>query len=566
MTARPSPASPVGRPPVTSPLSRWVAAIPWLLALIAFMSVILTLDAAQDCSWSSEGPGVTFDEGFNVEMGVYLVESSLATGLGMLHPATQYEIAHDPRYNPDHPPLGRWVLGLANGILNRLAPQNDRLYVLTFARCGSALAYALTVLLLSRTALAWWGTAGSLGSGLSLLLTPRLFGHAHLASLETAMNLTFIAVVLVLAQRWSGKESLSWRDGLWPGLLLGLALLTKMQAIFLLPAIAVWGLWNWRLRAIVPGLVLGVVAVLVFLLGWPWLWDAPLERSLQYFSRSTERITLYCYYLGERYADKEVPWHYPWVMFATTTPMLFLMLGGWGAVRQFRSSLVDSRRSRLLLWCWLVPLIAFSVPGVAVYDGERLFLVCWPVWSLFVGAGCWDIGRHLRPVASSAGGSSSGRLRPVLLGSALMAGLLSPLWSLIQLHPCQLSYYSELVGGLRGAVALGFEPTYWGDAVTGDMILSAAGRLPQGSRVAVAPLLHPATLTFLKRDSAFRLRPDIELEAYDDQRPGGSRNVLVIRRHADPWKSLSPPPEGTKVLSQESRSGAPLAEILELPN
>ena len=54
---------------------------------------------------------------------------------------------------------------------------------------------------------------------------------------------------------------------------------------------------------------------------------------------------------------------------------------------------------------------------------------------------------------------------PVLSVAALL--LLGPpaYWS-FRAHPHELSYYNGLVGGLPGAQRLGFEPTYWYDAVT----------------------------------------------------------------------------------------------------
>ena len=45
-----------------------------------------------------------------------------------------------------------------------------------------------------------------------------------------------------------------------------------------------------------------------------------------------------------------------------------------------------------------------------------------------------------------------------MLGSAALA--------LIRIHPYELSYYNELIGGPRGAWERGFELSYWYDAFT----------------------------------------------------------------------------------------------------
>src|SRR5690606_26429969 len=42
---------------------------------------------------------------------------------------------------------------------------------------------------------------------------------------------------------------------------------------------------------------------------------------------------------------------------------------------------------QLLLACLIFPLLVFAVPGVAVYDGARLFLVSFPLWAVLIGRG-----------------------------------------------------------------------------------------------------------------------------------------------------------------------------------
>ena len=51
-------------------------------------------------------------------------------------------------------------------------------------------------------------------------------------------------------------------------------------------------------------------------------------------------------------------------------------------------------------------------------------------------------------------------------------------FALIRVHPYELSYYNELIGGPRGAWERGFELTYWYDAFNGPVIdeLNASSR------------------------------------------------------------------------------------------
>jgi hypothetical protein len=69
---------------------------------------------------------------------------------------------------------------------------------------------------------------------------------------------------------------------------------------------------------------------------------------------------------------------------------------------------------------------------------------------------------------------------------ALAALLLLPgLLGILRLHPFELSYYNELVGGLPGAQRLGMETTYF--ASTYGYFLPWLNRLPAGSKLWVIP-------------------------------------------------------------------------------
>ena len=55
--------------------------------------------------------------------------------------------------------------------------------------------------------------------------------------------------------------------------------------------------------------------------------------------------------------------------------------------------------------------------------------------------------------------------------------------SLYRIHPYELSYYNELVGGPRGAWERGFELTYWYDAFNDQVIDDLNRRLPPEAKV-----------------------------------------------------------------------------------
>jgi hypothetical protein len=544
-----------------------------MVALLAGVLVMATLDAAGDYPSLFEGPGITLDESFNVQMGVYQWRVLKEYHLALLHPDSIQEVfGPGSNYNPDHPPLGRVWLGFWHDLTEWLFPPRDHpanesgvRFVTDCARVGSVIAFALTVLLIGLCAQRWYGRAAGVTAALSLVLMPRVFGHAHLASLETCMNLTYSAGIAAMAHWWSVCDVDSRKPGVvsvrtaaLTGILFGLALLSKMQAILIPPVVGLWALWHWRVRAIKPLFVFGLVGFAVFFIGWPWLWLDPLANLREYFARTTQRAVLHCYCFGQVWADKDVPWLYPFVMFAVTVPVGLHALGLLGVMGQGRAW--RQPREQLLLAATLLPLMLFAWPGVAVYDGERLFLVSFPIWSLLIGRGAAVLLEFLRTNAELGvwPNCATAQARRLVLASLLAFQSVG----LIVMQPCHLSYYNLLVGGLWGADRLGFERTYWGDSLTRSTLAAVSESVGPGGTVVVQPVLHQFQLRELLTQSPILRRQQIRLltaaEAELLAARGLSFERLVFVRKADlppaMWNPERPQPRNTLI-----KSGVPLA-------
>lgn len=533
-------------------LTTWPSA---LVALAAWLSVAICVDPAGSYPSLPEGPGLTVDEIFNVEQGVYLVEQARELGWYNLIPGVSIEaFRRENGYNPDHPPLGRYWLGFHHQCAMTLVPPDlpDGPFVAACARFGSATAFALTIWLVGAfaSAMAHEGRADSTAIGiaastwnwdgllasLALVLMPRVYGHAHLASLETVTNLTCSGAVLCVAWLWRGSDPPRALPAGVAGVVMGLALLTKIQAVLIPIPIIVMALLRWRLKAIAPIVVWGITAVGLFFLSWPYLWQNPIGHLLEYLGRTTNRVTLYCFYLGTRYADKAVPWHYPFVMFAVTVPVGLHLLGLCSALpcrrkpspsplpdRQCRTSpfakfSADCWQCGIVLACLIFPLIVFAMPGVAVYDGERLFLTVFPLWAVLIGRGA----ARLFEYAKSALGRPLAMVALALL-VAIQAGLNCCY------HPVYLSYYNELVGGRAGAENLGMEMNYWGDAVTRSLLRQATQGNEKFSVLRIAPSLHQFQEGDLLRQSPI-LRSQWQ-KVTASERP--VRLTIAFRRRAD---------------------------------
>ena len=186
-------------------------------------------------------------------------------------------------------------------------------------------------------------------------------------------------------------------------------------------------------------------------------------------------------YFGHVYNDRDVPWHYPWLYFAATVPVGLQILGVLGLVQAWRSRRTDPFLMLLAASIGFF-LVLFST-RVPVYDGERLFLVVFPLWAILIGRGFTVAWARL-------GGPFD--VRDVRwLRSGLVAAILAQAYGVVALHPFGLSYYNLLVCGLPGAERLGLELTYWGDAVDRVLLDRLAGAAAPDASAALAPTLYP---------------------------------------------------------------------------
>ncbi len=536
----------------------WAA--PLLVALLAGLLVFSAIDPAGDYPNLPAGPGLTVDETFNVQQGVRLVALLDAVGMGQLSLRDVFGEKEDldPHkkigyHLPDHPPLGRLWIGICHDLAYWLYPPPDHQtpFVTACARTAPAMAFALLVFLVGVVATKWYGPAAGTIAAVALVLMPRLFGHAHLASLETFIGLTFTAAALSVAAYWSGPKPPGWRTTCLTGCLFGLALLTKMQAVLLPVPIVACALFRWRAKAIVPLCLWGGVGFVVFFVGWPWLWLDPVGHLQQYFGQTTDRGMLYVWYFSRKYPDFEAPWHYPFVMFLTTVPVGLHLLGFCGLFSG-KPPAWKEPREQILLGCAVFPLLLFSWPGIAVYDGTRLFLVSFPLWAMLMGRGSTAVWTRIRHRLSH---------RMATLVLALFVAAQG--YGLVAMHPCYLSYYNLLVGGLRGANWLGLEPTYWGDSLTRSFLEETASLVPLGAAIDVIPQLHQFQLGEMLKQSPILRRRRISLRSFEEDRAQRPHFVLIFLRKADLPNMLRTPPPNAKQLAEVRRDGVLLAALYE---
>ncbi len=445
------------------------------LGCLAGVLVIATLD----------DPGITCDEPLDILPGQRYVQTLLTQGLGFFEPST---VTRTFRDNAEHPPLGRWLLGLGT-MATPLVPAG-RYYdypQLIPARLAPAICFAALVGLVAQASGRRYGRVAGLVAGLALLTMPRAFAHAHFGALETFLAL-FWTWSLVTAERALRPPRPFWAM-MGAGIVFGLALLTKIQAWFLIPIVGttalLWFSLSIRgvLRATTACALWLLVALLVYGLGWPWLWSETLQRLGDYVGTGTERLSLQTLYFGVIYPDVEVPWHYPWVHLSLALPLgtcALIVSGvafGWWRRR-------ESPLALMCLGATGIFLVLFST-SLPVYDNTRLFQHTFAGLAIVAGLGAqglWDVIGRLsvgRPIQRTI----------ARLGLGLV--VLSPVVGLWSTHPHGLCYYNELIGGTRGAIDSGLESDYWGVALDPQLLDELSHRVEPGQQVALVPTLWP---------------------------------------------------------------------------
>jgi 4-amino-4-deoxy-L-arabinose transferase-like glycosyltransferase len=311
-----------------------------------------------------------------------------------------------------------------------------------------------------------WGLAAGLFAAASLTLMPRLFFHGHLTALDIPVALAWLCTVW-LFWRWTVRGS----TRLWPamlvlGLAYGAALATKNTSFLLPPVLLLWALLFQRTRQAAVMLIgMGIIASLFFVISWPWLYTDLAGHLSEYVQRMTVgHWDISQYYLGRLYARP--PWHYPFVVVAVTVPSTILLVALIGAGRVAAGGR-QGKAGWLILMNALAPILFFAFVSGQAYGSERLFLVVFPFLALLAGMGFENIVTSLWSAMTGGlthrqrqdASHSTGR---AVVAACLAIMLLAPgLVGIISMHPYQLSYFSEIIGGAKGAEQAGLEITYW---------------------------------------------------------------------------------------------------------
>lgn len=415
--------------------------------------------------WGTAGDvGYTRDEGY-----YFKAAEEYARWWGVLFSSRFFEAFSDAEimkhfgYNTEHPPLVKLSLGatyhLLHGALGVASPAQG------FRAAGflwGAVSVFSTYLLGRRLA----GPEVGLFAAGALALLPRYFFDAHLACFDVAITAMWTLSLWSFHRAWTSPPGALWRRSLVAGVIFGLALATKLNALFLpFVFVALWwvdprdALAPRRVRSPgggpdfllpplpIPLLTCAVVGPLVFIATWPYLWHDTFKRIGKYLSFHLRHEHYPISYFHELLVEPPFPIHFPFVMTGITVPAPLVVLGlvglswaVWGAARR---RLDDA----LVLLATALPVTLIALPSSPIFGGVKHWYNAMP--TAFIAAGVVLI--------------SGVRGRPRSVQVAAAALVLAPgLFGIAASHPNGIGYYNAAVGGYRGGAELGMQRGFWG--------------------------------------------------------------------------------------------------------
>ncbi len=260
------------------------------------------------------------------------------------------------------------------------------------------------------------------------------------------------------------------------------------------PKSPVWGVERPGLETWASILAFGPV---IAWLGNPAWWRESLTRIAHYYALNAGRRgalpDIRILYFGQIY-EYSLPWHNAWVLIAITVPASILFAAVAGLVLRLPTVRRDRVPLYFLLHLAVLPVLRM-LPTPA-HDGVRLFLPTFFFLAAFAGWGAVGLADRI---------GRTPRGRAVARSALAAAALLPAAWGLVRIHPFELSYYNELIGGPRGAWARGFELSYWYEAFDRDTVADLNRVIPDGAGFdSLNPLTNPPTFHCLQELGALK--------------------------------------------------------------
>lgn len=348
------------------------------------------------------------------------------------------------------------------------------------------------------------GTLTAFAATLLLYLSPRIFGDL-MANVKDVSEMMFFSVTV--ATFAIALERRNPRLMLLAGVLLGLSLGTKANALFIPPIVVLYVVLRHfgsnaaasstekpanapisSLKLLAWLLVAFALGVAVFFLIWPYLWSNPYEairRNLRYIALRKQ--------LTPQWQTSN-----PFAMIGMTMPPSFLLAFAIGLVPLARRVRRREPLALMLVSILAVVGVRLALPSAVNFDGIRHFLELFPPMATIGGMG----------IAFLADGISQRVQRQALVTSALLAAFIGPIAiAEVHVHPFESAYWNTFAGGIEGAMRSQIPQAgdYWAGSYR--LGMNWLNEHAEPNALLAVPIAEHA----VRIVAPYRLRPDITL-------------------------------------------------------
>jgi Dolichyl-phosphate-mannose-protein mannosyltransferase len=380
-------------------------------------------------------------------------------------------------YNVPHPPFSRIVSGVAKSV------SIDFVDKFSAYRIGPALFFATLVVMIYLWMKELFGRATGVFSAFALILTPNLFGYAHIAVTDLPLATMWLLTAYCF---WKGLTN--WKWSITVGVVWGLALSTKFPALLIPAPLVVWAHLFHRDKYANNIFSMLFLAPVIMVATQPYLWHQSGMRILEFLyegiSRAYRPETNYTiYFLNQLYFTNQLPWYYPFYMIGITMPEPLVVLAALGVLA---IPLLQEGRSTVLLFLANVAFIVIMalMPGAVLHDGVRQLLSSLPFLVALAGVGYYALASWLIKVAQYTKGlDHTKNLKPKVIAALFLLVCFNPALDLYLVHPFQMSYYNRFVGEIQGAYERGLETTYFMEAFTPSFLRALNEKLPKNATI-----------------------------------------------------------------------------------
>jgi len=406
--------------------------------------------------------GLTWDEPYFYGYG---------DALGYAYSPTEWFSGHFDLYNSygpsadDHKTRGPAYLLLARGFVYGLEALGSN-YASAW-HLVNFLFFQLGIYFLYRLSKRWMSSSAAFFASAFFSFQPLLWGHAFINPKDPPFLTFFLASICLgfemvdaIEQDSKNKTKKMFLAAFVLGIATSIRILAPLAGVlvFVYFIVSMAGKNNWP--AWRTFIYYGIIAIIVMIATWPFLWEALFKNFLNVFILMSDNpTTLAVLFDGKVYSASDLPRKYlPTIMSITLTeptwPLFgFGFLAGYWKILKNRGA--DFRKQitslSLIFSYFLIVLAYVLIRKPAMYDGMRHFFFILPPIFIFIGFSFEFLIGKLSPLLFS---------HKWLYASLGILFVLPGINGIIRLHPYEYAYYNAFVGGTDGAFR-SYETDYW---------------------------------------------------------------------------------------------------------